>query len=1113
MGTTNAAVTPPEPKKPVIRRSRNTKTSLVLYTININGLNSKIDSFTQIITDLSPDVITVCELKTTQVAILRLKMKKLNYEVIFQKLSGMATIAKQKLKMKNVTTCSHNNIMSAQITRSNSRIRIINIYGLQESDHAPDRKSFFDELEVEIEHCMLNGESPIITGDFNAKIETAQDQINPLTPNGTLLLEIIKKFSLKVMNFEPCCTGKWTRSIVKNDQTERSVLDYVITDENFKTKLSSIHVDEEKVMTPFTISSSKTNKPTYSDHNAIITKFEWNREKPDVQKASQKAPEKLGWKISGDGLELFNEITTNPSTPTPQSYADLESFLDSTMNRCFKSRRKKTSNKEYPSNDTNLKLIEAFKPYLKKGRQERHAAMEMIDIIKKKQLEKVQKSRAERVANLLNRIQTDNGDFSPDKFWKLKKEITPRNDERTSIINSHNIEVFDKESILEEFKQEFKARLSHRPIDPQLTEFESTTHRLMEACLKSAATTEIRDFSDEEIEKAIHTLKHGKAAGTDLYPPDVFIHAGPTLRSHITKMFNKIKNNLEIPESWYEVIVATIFKNKGSKKRTKYYRGVFLACVLYKIFEKVIKQRISVNLELIDLSQAGARTNKSPGDSVFLLNALKDHAFYLNSPLYITFYDYTTCFDSLWLEDSMLSLWNLGIQDRLFNLIYLLNEKCNIIVKSPHGKTTPTSCPRIVKQGTVLSGNLCTSSTGELNNNLQSGGAPINNVNIKASLFVDDTWTPNTNVLDSCKTHTQFVCFTKRKRLGLNDKCVALGINLKKGDAKPILKVNGEDIDFVKSTKCLGDIISDSRSNKEMIDHKMAKGKAAMVSILAMCTEVTFGIHYITTGLLLYRSVFLPSLLFNSDVWPKLTKTETHQLQSLQLKTLKRIVHAPNSTTNAFIFLELGVLPISYEIMKRKLMFLFHIYTLRDNDPVKMVFNQQRQLPFEKNWYNEIINIIEVLNISTTDIVTVTRSVWKNRVNAAILDHAYRALYSESSGMSKTKLLKYETLGTQEYILKLPAYLATFLLKIRSKTLPCRINHSSSHSRGDSHCRLCKLAEESQEHAINCSAVSGDDEWLTLQEYMSPQRFVDEVRLRKVFSRFKKFVDLVENAE
>ena len=84
----------------------------------------------------------------------------------------------------------------------------------------------------------------------------------------------------------------------------------------------------------------------------------------------------------------------------------------------------------------------------------------------------------------------------------------------------------------------------------------------------------------------------------------------------------------------------------------------------------------------------------------------------------------------------------------------------------------------------MLSGNLCTSSTGELVNNLSATGSSIGHVNIKASLFVDDTWTPNTNVLDSSNAHNQFVSFTKRKRLGLNDKCVALGVNLKKGDAK-----------------------------------------------------------------------------------------------------------------------------------------------------------------------------------------------------------------------------------------------------------------------------------------------------------------------------------------
>ena len=138
---------------------------------------------------------------------------------------------------------------------------------------------------------------------------------------------------------------------------------------------------------------------------------------------------------------------------------------------------------------------------------------------------------------------------------------------------------------MEEFKNEFKNRLSHRQIDPKLKSFEDTTNKLILRCLQTASDREIPDFTDEETDRAISTLKQGKAAGTDRYPPDIFIAAGPKLRSYLTEIFNKIKNKLEIPDSWFELIVATIFKNKGTKKKTKYYRGVFLACVLYKVFK------------------------------------------------------------------------------------------------------------------------------------------------------------------------------------------------------------------------------------------------------------------------------------------------------------------------------------------------------------------------------------------------------------------------------------------------------------------------------------------------------------------------------------------------
>lgn len=459
----------------------------------------------------------------------------------------------------------------------------------------------------------------------------------------------------------------------------------------------------------------------------------------------------------------------------------------------------------------------------------------------------------------------------------------------------------------------------------------------------------------------------------------------------------------------------------------------------------------------------------------------------------------------------MWSLWNLGIQDKLFNLIYLLNEKCNIIVKTPHGTTSSSSCPKIVKQGTVLSGNLCTSSTGELNDNLNGTGATIGNVNIKASLFVDDTWTPNTNVLDSSVAHNQFVSFTKRKRLGLNDKCVALGINLKKDDPKPTLMVNGNEIEFVKSTKCLGDMVSDERSNKILIEFKTSKGKAALVSLLALCNETTFGIHYISLGLLLYNSMFMLSLLFNSEVWTRLSKTDINNLQLIQLKTLKRVTHMPNSTTNCFMFLELGILPVIYEIHKRKLMFLYHIQSLAEHDPVKKVYYQQKKLPFERNWTTEVDEIISKYNIRVDDITEISRNVWRNRVLSEILPKAFEDLQLENSAKSKTKHLNYESLRPQNYVSKLPGYLATFLMKIRSRTLTCRTNHCSSSSSDDKQCRLCHQAEENQEHVVNCYAVNKDDEWLTLNEYYSTVNGnIDQTKLKIILDRYNNFTRMVD---
>ena len=44
-------------------------------------------------------------------------------------------------------------------------------------------------------------------------------------------------------------------------------------------------------------------------------------------------------------------------------------------------------------------------------------------------------------------------------------------------------------------------------------------------------------------------------------------------------------------------------------------------------------------------------------------------------------------FDSIWLQDSMFCLWEAGVQDELFYLIYKLNKHAKIKIFTPVGQT------------------------------------------------------------------------------------------------------------------------------------------------------------------------------------------------------------------------------------------------------------------------------------------------------------------------------------------------------------------------------------------------------------------------------------------
>lgn len=247
-----------------------------------------------------------------------------------------------------------------------------------------------------------------------------------------------------------------------------------------------------------------------------------------------------------------------------------------------------------------------------------------------------------------------------------------------------------------------------------------------------------------------------------------------------------------------------------------------------------------------------------------------------------------------------------------------------------------------------------------------------------------------------------------------------------------------------------------------------------MITIAALMSEVNAGAHRISTNLLLYRSLFLSTILFNSQTWSNLRTDDIKKLTTLQLKFLKRIVGVGSSTANAFIFLELGVLPIEHEIAKRQIMYLHRILKLDASDPVKIMFYNLKSFheAGESNWWSGVCDKMEKYQIAIDleEINSLSKDVFSRRVRKAIEDTAFLDLCSQCSSLKKTSNLRYQRFQIQDYLLKLFPGQARTVFKWRSKTLDLKLH--STYKYVDEICRGCGACEETVEHVVNCNQMN-----------------------------------------
>ena len=119
----------------------------------------------------------------------------------------------------------------------------------------------------------------------------------------------------------------------------------------------------------------------------------------------------------------------------------------------------------------------------------------------------------------------------------------------------------------------------------------------------------------------------------------------------------------------------------------------------------------------------------------------------------------------------------------------------------------------------------------------------------------------------------------------------------------------------------LGGVLSANGKHATNVSHRMGKGKGLGVinGNMQILQSIYFGKYYFEVAPVLRESLLLSSLLLNSEAWVNLTDQDVRKLEQTDEMLQSRILGCDANTTNIFKYLELGIAPVRFDIMKKRL--------------------------------------------------------------------------------------------------------------------------------------------------------------------------------------------------
>ena len=152
-------------------------------------------------------------------------------------------------------------------------------------------------------------------------------------------------------------------------------------------------------------------------------------------------------------------------------------------------------------------------------------------------------------------------------------------------------------------------------------------------------------------------------------------------------------------------------------------RGIFKLPIVRNILDRLIyfQEKDTLNVSMGQF-QVGNQQKRSIRDHALIVHAVVNDARINNLHVDVLFTDIKQCFDSIWLEEAINDCYTSGIKNRNLNLLYEGNSSTQMCVETRFGKSERVQLKKIVMQGSVSGGTLCSNQLSKLCNKAYSEG-------------------------------------------------------------------------------------------------------------------------------------------------------------------------------------------------------------------------------------------------------------------------------------------------------------------------------------------------------------------------------------------------------